>query len=1115
MPEGDSSLPIDICGAIEQEYISRASDNGFAEGDRMGIFIVDYDNGKPGIPSLNGNRASNAVFTLSDGKWAPSKPVYWKDKNTHVDIYGYYPFDNSMLTFSDLDFTVEADQSIPAADGEMSGYEKSDFLWAKQTDVAPTDRTIMLDYSHRMAGVKVTLAKGEGFQGDEWEKLPKVVGVDNTCRKASIDLSDGSVTAIGNKDRSILAAPQTDDGVYRAVVVPQTIDAGVSAVSVTIDGNTYKYTPSEPVKYPQGKITAYTLKVDKKEGGQFTVTLTSKSIEKWENDASSHHFEAAAYTVIDCPKEGHLGECLEATGKDVSGILNLKITGRLNGDDFAYIREHIPNLAAINLLETVPVETNWYHTNGYYYNGYLKKTYYEQVLPTKALYEMKSLAHVILPKNLIVLGASSMSGIGLAYNTTLVIPQTVTILESGCLRDISKGNIVMPDNLIYIGYSAMCNNSCHWEYNLGNSVKCIGDWAFTSSDNCTGCFKLPEKLEHLGYAAFRGFGHNLTGEIRIPETLTEILTTAFSGMGFAKDVNLILHDGVTEIGSCAFGGLTFNNTIIWPANLKLIGASAFNECTFNGGFSAFPPNIQIDNGAFGMCKKMPKYIELPDELSKVSHSLFSYTDVNEVALPDNLETIGEWAFNSSQLESITIGKFVDNIGMEAFAGCKNLTSIVCVAPEPPILGENVFEFVDYDHLILEVPEGSVEKYRNADGWSKIKYITVHHELSLSKGEIACLGGGARHSLLVRSESGWTVTECPSWCKLSKSSGDTRAIEIEVEVAAASSAREGVIKFKLNDADYTAELHVKQLTSEYAEDKEIMLQQASAPFTPIPIFVVGDGFDAYDIANGTYMNKIKEQIDHFFAIEPYNTYRNYFSVSTAVSVSPQKGIGNVEQLKDTRFGTVLDPSVVIRCDYDKLMDYVLSVSSTIDRSNIDKALIMVVANDESVSGNVKIEDGGPTIALTTLSGAPYPYDSRGLVQHFAGGIGFGRLAPEYVEHFDFIQACTCPACNVIKEYNRGVAKGWYRNVALTGSLSMVPWSHLIFDPRYSDIVDVFEGADRHSRGAYRSEAESCMSTFIPYFNTVSRELIVRRIMALSGDTFDFEKFVAKDSRAGKP
>ena len=74
---------------------------------------------------------------------------------------------------------------------------------------------------------------------------------------------------------------------------------------------------------------------------------------------------------------------------------------------------------------------------------------------------------------------------------------------------------------------------------------------------------------------------------------------------------------------------------------------------------------------------------------------------------------------------------------------------------------------------------------------------------------------------------------------------------------------------------------------------------------------------------------------------------------------------------------------------------------------------------------------------------------------------------------------------------------------------MPWSHLIFHPKYSQFVDVYEGAYRHARGFYRSEEQSVMSTYIPYFNTISRESIVRRIMQYAGESYSFEKFVEKD------
>ena len=75
---------------------------------------------------------------------------------------------------------------------------------------------------------------------------------------------------------------------------------------------------------------------------------------------------------------------------------------------------------------------------------------------------------------------------------------------------------------------------------------------------------------------------------------------------------------------------------------------------------------------------------------------------------------------------------------------------------------------------------------------------------------------------------------------------------------------------------------------------------------------------------------------------------------------------------------------------------------------------------------------------------------------------------------------------------------------------VPWRDLIFDERYAQSVDIFEGAYNHARGVYRSENMSIMgNTFIPYFNTISRMSIVKRIMQYSGEKFSLDSFFAND------
>ena len=143
---------IRLAADIEQLSVMRVNDSGFCDGDMMGVYVVDHEGGKPGTLKPSGNRGDNVRYTFDESanKWTGAYDLYWKDKHTPIDVYGYYPF-AAPESIDDYQFEVQKDQSKPSADGEMGGYEASDFLWGKVADVAPTTSVIRLPLSHRMS----------------------------------------------------------------------------------------------------------------------------------------------------------------------------------------------------------------------------------------------------------------------------------------------------------------------------------------------------------------------------------------------------------------------------------------------------------------------------------------------------------------------------------------------------------------------------------------------------------------------------------------------------------------------------------------------------------------------------------------------------------------------------------------------------------------------------------------------------------------------------------------------------------------------------------------------------------------------------------------------------
>lgn len=194
----DSGDRIQLSGDIDQLAVTRVNDNGFCDGDCMGVYVVDYRAGTPGTLQLSGNRADNVrhTYDASAGKWNSAYDIYWKDKHTHIDVYGYYPFANPE-SIDNYQFEVQRNQSTASEDGNMGGYEASDFLWGTVGDLAPTSNVIRLLLKHHMSSAYVTLVQGEGFAEGEWAATEKTVLTANVVRKASINLADGTVKPAG------------------------------------------------------------------------------------------------------------------------------------------------------------------------------------------------------------------------------------------------------------------------------------------------------------------------------------------------------------------------------------------------------------------------------------------------------------------------------------------------------------------------------------------------------------------------------------------------------------------------------------------------------------------------------------------------------------------------------------------------------------------------------------------------------------------------------------------------------------------------------------------------------------------------------------------------------
>ena len=622
------------------------------------------------------------------------------------------------------------------------------------------------------------------------------------------------------------------------------------------------------------------------------------------------------------------------------------------------------------------------------------------------------------------------------------------------------GNLTLPEGLEKIGAAAFDNcKGLYGELHLPNSLKLIDSGAF---DSCVG----------------------ITGSLTIPQGITKIGSTTFSDCGFNGNLNL--PDGITDIDERAFFGCKFRGELVLPKNLKTIGDKAFSNCSFSGTLHLPATLLSIGEGAFYYNKQLTGTVEIPEKIMSIKSSAFE---------------------GCSQIEGLVLPANVETIQPSAFRNCFHIGSIVCKGAEPAYVKSGAFNGVPKDNFTVEVPESAVAQYQTAVGWNEFKRIAAHHEL-VCRPSIACaLATEHKQSLIVDAEGEWEVASKPDWCEVSPASGNKKTkVTLTINAMAKNgSSREGKVVFRLKEEEYTHECRVSQYGYAYGEDQWLTLQKATkGKKGGINIVLLGDGYDAKSIADGSYLKTMKQEMEYFFGLEPYTTYRGYFNVYTAFPLSTESGVGTVNTIRSNHFTTTFTGGVELKADYDEIFAYALN-APTVTKENLNQTLIIMVPNTTEYGGVTQMWTSGAAIAFCPLSTYSYPLDSRGVLQHDAGGHGFGKLGDEYIYCNTFIPDIFAQARIEAKSI------GWYDNLSLTGKMHNVTWSHLIFDPRYSDLVDIYEGGYMYSRGVFRSEQNSCMNNNIPYYSTISRESIVKRIKRYAGETYSFEDFVKNDKR----
>ena len=1053
---------VQIHSDIFQQPATKVTTDGFCTGDEVGVYLVNYDGETPGSLKLDGNQADNVKFQYNEnGEWVSVYDVFYKDNETNVDFYGYYPY-ATPSSIEEYPFEVARDQSKESEHDQLAPYEASDFLWANTKNVTPTESKVLLTFRHKMSSARIRFTQGTGWDdAAEYAAVTKEVLVTSTIRKSTINLATGVVTPVGEAPLTGIV-PMKDYDEFRAIVVPQTVAAGKTLLTLTIDGQPRHYVRDVDTEYLPGKITTYELSVSKKPStGQYAVELIGVNITAWEADNVSHGDDAREYVVVHNAVPGGLEKTIvDRLEMDPTKIKNLKLTGKITTDDYKFMRTKMTSLQRINLKEVESVVDGVYS------------------IPNMAFSKRSSLIKCVFPDRLESIGNDAFKGTTLTG--AVILPEGLKDVHGFSGTKITS--VQFASTIETIGGFDECTALIS-EISLPESLRIIYDHAFYNSA-IKGELILPHNLEYIGAEAF-ALCSDLAGSLIIPEKITTIYPYTFYYCGF--NGTLTLPNGLTEIGEQAFSQTSLKGELNIPSTVAIVGSGAFSGTGFNGKLVLPSELISLGKEAFLGCRRLSGIIEIPENILSIPSSLFS---------------------GCMNLEGIKIHKDVEVIESGAFSNCVGVYSIVCEAKNPPTINSNSFNGVAKDNFTLEVPEASVARYRTASNWSEFKRIAAHREFSISRNLFRTLNDEHSKTFVLRAPAGesWSVESKPDWVTVEPMTG-TGKVDVTVTtkaLAKGAGKRSGEIKFLLDGKEYRSTMTVEQYDYQYGDGDVVTLQTAGTG-NGVNIVLVGDCFDAKDISEGKYLEAMQDAYSYFFDIEPYLTYKDYFSVYGVFGMSADSGMGTVNTIREARFGSQYFLNEGVAPDFETI--FAAACLAPID-DDVARTLIIMIENSSDYGGKCFMWDDGSAIAIVPMSTDPAPYDFRGAVHHEAGGHGFGKLADEYICTHAFIQSCTCPNMHV-SGLKSSKTVGFFENVSLTGSMKDVPWAHMIYDPQYSNIVDIYEGAFYHTRGVFRSEPTSCMNNNIPYYNAISREAMVKRIMKYAGETYSFEEFKAKD------
>lgn len=235
---------------------------------------------------------------------------------------------------------------------------------------------------------------------------------------------------------------------------------------------------------------------------------------------------ALRHLDIDVTEPGTMGDLILAEVENFADVESLRLSGRLNADDFETIKRRLTGLKEIDMTDL-----------------------YLTAIPDNLFSQKESLEKAVLPKVLTSIGVEAF---GNCY----------------ALKEVN-----LPSGLTDIGYGAFINCFSLEETILPEGFESLGKYAFSQ---CTSLKRLyvPSTLAYIPGCAFSGAAS--LSSVEFSEGLQTIDEYAFEWCHSLESI--VFPSTLREIGVCAFYSAEGLKEIAFNEGLYRIGDNAFSYC---------------------------------------------------------------------------------------------------------------------------------------------------------------------------------------------------------------------------------------------------------------------------------------------------------------------------------------------------------------------------------------------------------------------------------------------------------------------------------------------------------------------------------------------------------